>query len=59
MSLKLGKYWDEHRSTFHEAVILDSNNKLLSFESDITKHNACDTVCTIYKTYYKSRDESV
>ncbi|CAB4377207.1 unnamed protein product [Rhizophagus irregularis] len=30
MCLKLDKYWDELKNTFHEAVILDPNNKLAS-----------------------------
>ncbi len=57
MSLKLNKYWDEHKATFYEAVILDSDNKLLSFESDMEKHDACKTIRAIYKTYDTSKDK--
>jgi hAT family C-terminal dimerisation region/Domain of unknown function (DUF4413) len=56
MRLKLDKYWDEHKTTFHEAVILDPNNKLVSFESDMDKNNACETIRATYRTYYASRD---
>ena len=57
VSLKLDKYWDEHKATFHEAVILDPNNKLVSFELDTEKHDACETIRTTYKTYNTFKDD--
>ncbi|CAB4496166.1 unnamed protein product [Rhizophagus irregularis] len=57
MCLKLDKYWDELKNTFHEAVILDPNNKLVSFESVTDKNHACETIRTTYKNFYLSRDD--
>lgn len=44
MSLKLNKYQDKHKATFHKAVILNSNNKLVFFKSDINRFKACKII---------------
>ncbi|CAG8516237.1 16548_t:CDS:2 [Acaulospora morrowiae] len=55
MNEKLSKYWNGLKSTFREAVILDPNSKLSSFNPDTDKRDAQDIVYETFKMNYATK----
>ncbi|CAG8755743.1 13869_t:CDS:2, partial [Cetraspora pellucida] len=56
---KLDKYWDELKTTFNEAVILDPNNKLMPFDIEEKRYEACNAIYTTYETNYAIRSDNI
>ncbi|CAG8521004.1 12500_t:CDS:2 [Acaulospora morrowiae] len=57
MNIKLNKYWEELKSVFQEATILDPNNKLTPFRSDKEKHEARNIIHTTYQANYATQND--
>ena len=55
---KLSEYWDELQSYFYETVLLDPSTKFTTFTSDADKYRACQAICTTYKVYAPSTEDT-
>src|SRR2546421_3908578 len=55
---KLSEYWDELQSYFYETVLLDPSTKFTTFTSDADKYRARRAICTTYKVYAPSTEDT-